>query len=224
MKISKCNEQSIQAAVRTLKAGGCVVFPTDTAYGLAVDATNKKAVRRLYRIKGRNFNKPVHVVVSSLAQAKKLVRFTPLAERLFKKFLPGALTLVLPLKYNSPSPPLKLRGGRRGLWILSAGTGTLGIRMPNNHVASALVKKFGRPITATSANVSGESVCYSAAAVVAQFKGRKFQTEMILDSGRLPKVKPSTIVAIKQQSVKILREGPISRKQILKNLSMSFRE
>lgn len=215
MQNVKADKKGFALAVACLKHGDGVVFPTDTAYGLAVDATNFSATKKLYQIKGRNFNKPVHVVVGSLKQAKMLVRFTPLAEKLFKRFLPGALTIVLPLKYNNPSSPLKLRGEREVLWLLSAGTGTLGIRMPNNRTALTLVRKLGRPISATSANVSGSPACYSADEVVAQFKKRKHKPRIILDVGRLPKVKPSTIVAFAPSFAKILREGPISRKQIL---------
>lgn len=208
----KPDKLGIALAVRYLKDGKTVVYPTDTAYGLAVDATNLVAVRKLYRLKGRDFKKPMHVVVKSLGQAKKLVNFTPLAEKLFKKFLPGALTLVLSVKNNSPRPPLNLRGGA----LLSAGTGTLGLRMPKNQVALALVKKLGRPITATSANVSGHGAPYVVKEIVEQFSKSGIKPDLIINGGILKKNKPSTIVDLSGPRVRMLRKGPISFKEIQK--------
>jgi L-threonylcarbamoyladenylate synthase len=216
MKILQCNQQNIKAAVKVLKSGGCVVFPTDTTYGLAVDALNLQAVKRVYRIKGRNFNKPIHVVVGSLSQAKQLVSVNYQAKKLCKKFLPGALTIVLPIKYQSFSSTDKLGKKMLALRLLSAGLGSLGIRMPKNKIALDLVRKLNSPITATSANISGRPACYSAEEVIVQFKNRKYRPDIILDAGRLLKVKPSTVVACNGQSVKILRVGPVSSKQILK--------
>src|SRR3990167_9972295 len=92
----------LKKAVEYLRAGKAVVFPTDTAYGLAVDATNPKAVKRLFQIKQRRPAKPVHIIIADLAMAKRYAKFTPVAEKLFKKFLPGPLTLILPL---TPRPP-----------------------------------------------------------------------------------------------------------------------
>ncbi|MBI4049527.1 MAG: Sua5/YciO/YrdC/YwlC family protein [Candidatus Doudnabacteria bacterium] len=94
----------ILQAVKVLKRGGIVVYPTDTSYGLAVDALNVEAVKKLYKVKQRDFrNSPIHITVSSLAQAKKSVQFNRQAEKLFRKFLPGPLTLVLPLKSSRKS-------------------------------------------------------------------------------------------------------------------------
>jgi len=219
----KFDKQGVDQAVFLLRQGKSVVFPTDTAYGLAVDATNIEAVRKLYLIKGRSFNKPVHVIVNSLKQAKKLALFNSLAEKLFRKFLPGPLTLVLPLRppFHLPLMRGRKRGGHRrksealsAIKLLSAGTGTLGVRMPKNRIALSLVRGLGRPITATSANISGQPACYLVAEVTAQFEKSRIKPDLILDSNKLPRVKPSTVVDLTGQSVKILRQGPISKKQI----------
>src|SRR3990167_3097519 len=100
----------LKKAVEYLRAGKAVVFPTDTAYGLAVDATNPKAVKRLFQIKQRRPAKPVHIIIADLAMAKRYAKFTPVAEKLFKKFLPG------PLIFFSPPPPRPAEDGesRRG--------------------------------------------------------------------------------------------------------------
>jgi len=219
-------------AVNILRAGGAVVFPTDTAYALGVDATNTRAVKQLFRIKKRKPTKPVHVVVADLKMAKKYARFTSSEEKLFKKFLPGPLTLILNLK-NNPSqlplslrggvPPLKLRGGEGellALKILSAGTGTIGIRMPKNRMALELVKKFGRPITATSANVSGTPTAYSVAQIMRQYRGAKFLPDLILGGGKLPRVAPSTMVQLRGNQIDIVRRGPITKTQLINALKL----
>src|SRR3989344_2641882 len=119
----------LKKAVEYLRAGKAVVFPTDTAYGLAVDATNPKAVKRLFQIKQRRPAKPVHIIIADLAMAKRYAKFTPVAEKLFKKFLPGPLTLILPLtprlaedgetRRGGPSPP----GGGVAFWLCFARAG-----------------------------------------------------------------------------------------------------
>lgn len=216
MKIVKPDHAGIKLAVNFLRAGKAVVFPTDTAYGLGVDATNARAVKRLFRIKKRRPQKPVHIVVASLAMAKKYAKFTPRAEKLFRKFLPGKLTLILPLT------PALSRTGRGGSFrILSASTGTIGIRMPKNRVALELTKKLGRPITGTSANISSAPTAYSIAQIKRQFGKARLQPDLVLDSGKLEKVQPSTMVQLTAEGrVKIIRRGPISKNKILNALQL----
>lgn len=235
MPVVKANtKKGSNLAVIYLKKGKAVVYPTDTAYGLAVDAANTRALRRLYTIKGRSFKKPVHVVVSSMAMAKKYVKFNKLAERVFRKLLPGPLTLVLGLEIRNQrsgqnsSSPSEIKEGSRGefqkneikaLELLSAKTGTLGIRMPKNKTALGLVKKLGRPITATSANLSGGKTAYSVSEALKQFQNKKFQPDLYLDQGRLPtRRKTSTIVDLTSENVRIIRRGWITKIQILKVL------
>lgn len=210
IKYTKKNHGAIiQACAKALKNGKAVAYPTDTSYGLAVDATNVQAVKKLYKIKERGFKQPVHIVVPSLTYARKAAAFNPMAERLVKNFWPGALTLVLKLKAKNP-----------GLKILCANTGFLGLRMPDNKIAVDLAKKTGRPITATSANpsahLSGGFDSYSAGDVIKQFQTKKIRPDIIINAGKLPKRKPSTLVKIENQDIKILRFGPISEKQIIK--------
>lgn len=209
MKIVRADKQGIELAFKYLRAGKAVVYPTDTAYGLGVDATNAAAVKRLIKIKQRP-NQPIHVIVKNFSAAKKLAMFGKTAERIFKKFMPGALTLVLDL-----SPNLSPRLGR-GVGLLSAGTGTIGIRMPDNKVALSLVKKFGRPITTPSANPHGGQTPYSVSESVREFRNKKHRPDLYLNAGKLPKTKPSTIVAVKSGKIEVLRKGPITQKQIKK--------
>src|SRR3989344_5041665 len=133
-------DMNIDLATWHLKSGQAVVYPTDTANGRGVDATNARAIKKLLKIKQRRAQ-PTHIVVSSLVMAKKYAVFSKFAEKLFKMFLPGPLTLALEL--------------------LSAGTGTIGIRMPDNKIALSLVKKLKHHITTPSANPKGGHVPYT---------------------------------------------------------------
>lgn len=204
----KEHKEIMHACALALKKGKAVVFPTDTCYGLAVDALNVKAVKKLYTIKGRDFKKPVHVIVPSLGYAKKIVKWDKQATKLANKFLPGALTLVA-----------KLKNQKSKIKIVSAGTGYAGIRMPNNKIALDLAKYLKKPITATSANVSGLPECYTAQEIINQFEHTKFKPDILLNVGTLPIRKPSTVVKIDGGNVEVLREGPVSGKQIRKVLT-----
>lgn len=211
----------VEACAGALKQGKVVVYPTDTSYGLAVDAANIKAIKRLYKIKGRIFKKPMHVVVPSLAYARNIVKWNSVASRLAKRFWPGPLTLVL-----------GLRAKRIGLSKLSAGTGFLGVRIPNNKIALDLSRTLKHPITATSANRSGQKDCYSVDEVLRQFsakgesafggKNQKYKPDIIINAGRLPKRKPSTLVKVNGNKIEILRQGSVNEKQIGKVLAFSY--
>lgn len=187
---------------------------------MAVDATNPEAVAKLYRLKGRHFRKPTHVIIPGeyyhtteygSKWLSRIVKVTPDAKKLIRKFWPGPLTIVLPLKAKGKS------------WKkLSAGTGTLGIRWPKNKIALELVKKFGKPITTTSANVSGQPNTYSVEQVKKQFQSSNppagGKPDFYLDGGKLRKTKPSTVVSMIKDA-KILRVGPITEKQIANALN-----
>jgi L-threonylcarbamoyladenylate synthase len=198
------HNQIIQASVKALKQGKIIVYPTDTCYGLAVDVSNIKAIKKLYRLKGRNFNKPSSVVVPSVSSAKKIVKWGSLAQKLAKKFWPGAITIVLELRIKNQE-----------LRILTAKTNFLGLRLPKNKIALDLAKALNKPITATSANLAGKSECYSVDEIVQQFQHQKIKPDMMIDAGKLPFQKPSTLVKLDDaRGVSILRLGPITFNQI----------
>lgn len=210
------NKKGIDLAIKFLREGKSVVYSTDTSYGLAVDATNVDALKRLYKIKQRKFSTPVHIIVPSISFAKKILQWDGIAGQMAKKFWPGPLTIVCDL-----SPNLSPRLGR-GVKILSGGTGTIGVRMPKNKIALTLVKKLGRPVTTPSANPPdhlGGYDSYSSDDVVAQFKNKKYRPDLILDDGKLKRIQPSTIVKVKHGKIKILRKGPITRKQIISGIA-----
>ncbi|HLD27973.1 MAG TPA: L-threonylcarbamoyladenylate synthase [Patescibacteria group bacterium] len=213
MEIVKANKQGVEVAVLILKQGGIIVYPTETAYGLGADFLNPQAVKKIYRIKGRAFNKPLSVLVSSLSMAKRLVKFDGLSQSLAKKHWPGPLTLVLEIKNqkNQESNKLKIKNLKlnKNLKLKIGNYQTLGLRISSNKLATAIVKKLGGPLTATSANLAGQKECYSAEAVVKQFKDRKHQPDLIIDAGRLPAHPVSTVTRVIDGQVKVLRKGKI---------------
>ena len=132
----------VDEAVALLSAGEAIVYPTDTVYGLGVDALNEKAIDRIFMIKGRDKTIAISVAVCSLGMAKKFVELDDFAEKLFLRCMPGPLTMVVK---------------NRGLpEILTGGTGTIGIRMPDDGIALGIITGLGRPVTATSANRHGK--------------------------------------------------------------------
>lgn len=214
------HKQIIRSAVLALKQGKIVAYPTDTSYGLAADASNIRAIEKLYKIKGRNFNKPVHIIPSTMAYAKKIVRWNSTAAKLARKFWPGALTLLLPVGAELARPrAARGRPLQKSFDKLSATTNFLGLRMPNNKIALDLAKYLKRPITATSANVSGKPDCYSAADIINQFRNKKTKPDILINAGKLPKRQPSTVLKIQNNQLTILRPGPVSEKQILKAIN-----
>ena len=203
MKERKLDLSAIKIAARVIAQGGIVVYPTDTAYGLAVDANNLQAIEKLFLLKGRQKQKPIHVIFPSFSELNKTVKLNPVAKRLMQKFFPGPLTLVLPLKSKSTN------------WeLLSSGTGYLGFRNPDDQIVKALVRECRTPITTTSANLSGKANTYSVKQVKRQFKKAKIKPNLYLNGGILKKIKPSTVVRISSDKLEVLREGPITIKQI----------
>jgi L-threonylcarbamoyladenylate synthase len=132
------------------------------------------------------------------------VKWGSLAQKLAKKFWPGAITIVLELRIKNQE-----------LRILTAKTNFLGLRLPKNKIALDLAKALNKPITATSANLAGKSECYSVDEIVQQFQHQKIKPDIIIDAGKLPFQKPSTLVKIDDaREVSILRLGPITFNQI----------
>lgn len=203
LSLFKPNRSSILKAAEMLKSGGVIVYPTDTAYGLGANALSEEAVRKAFEVKGRDYSKPIHVVVKDLEMAQKFVEVNEIAEKLATYFLPGPLTLILPKKKIVPD-------------LLTANLPTLGIRIPNCEVTKALSCLVDFPYTTTSANLSGNPASYSIEEVLTQLDPKKI--DLVLDAGVLPKILPSTLLDLTCTPPKILREGPVSREEIEKVL------
>lgn len=184
-------------AVEALRAGEPVVYPTDTVYGLGCNATDPAAVRRVFEIKGRPPDQPVPVLVAEAWQAAELAELSEGARRLMRRFWPGPLTLVLP---------------SRGVVaeMVTAGTGTLGLRMPDHPVPRALVQACGFPLVGTSANSSSKPAPVTVFQVLSDLNGK---VGLVLDGGRL-RGRPSTVVDCTGERPKVLRLGPIPEELI----------
>lgn len=192
--------QEIRRAADLLRAGGLVAIPTETVYGLAADATNDKAVARIFAAKGRPQFNPLIVHVSGTGMAQRFVDMPPLAERLAAEFWPGPLTLVL-----------KRRADCAVSLLASAGLDTLGVRAPNHAIAQAVIKTADIPLAAPSANPSG-AVSPTRAEHVREGIGDKI--DMVLDGGPCPVGVESTIVRIDGERAVLLRPGGVAREAI----------
>ena len=183
---------------------GCVVgIPTDTLYGLAADPFNLAAVDEIYRVKGRPETRALPLLVNSLDQAIMLSRSVPRNFlRLAQTFWPGAMTLVVEASYRLP---LKV----------TANTGKIALRWPQSQVVARLIEEFDGPVTGTSANISGFPSCSSADQVMKQLGDR---LPLVLDAGETGASLPSTIIELRNDEWKIVREGAIPVTNIARTL------
>lgn len=194
------DDAGIAQAGQMLAAGALVAFPTETVYGLGADATNPAAIAALYAAKGRPQFNPLIAHVASVEEALALGDFPPLAEKLARAFWPGPLTLVVPAREGGPVCELA-----------RAGLASIAIRVPDHGVAQAVLRAAGRPIAAPSANRSGHVSPTSAAHVLADLAGR---IAAVLDAGPTAVGVESTIVAVLEDQVSLLRPGGLSRAAI----------
>lgn len=198
--LRRADDGAIADAARILRDGGLVAFPTETVYGLGADATDGRAVARIFEAKGRPRFNPLIVHVSNLAEAERYATFNDSARRLAAAFWPGALTLVLP------------RAAGCGLSeLVSAGLDTVALRVPAHPVAARLLSTSARPIAAPSANASGRMTA-TTAQHVAQSLGNK--VDLILDGGATPLGLESTVIGFDAGRPVLLRAGAIARSHI----------
>jgi len=198
-RIAKAEAAAIRAAVDCIASGGLVAFPTETVYGLGADATDGRAVARLYEAKGRPSFNPLIAHVADAEAARALGRFDAAATQLGATFWPGPLTLVLPKTGDCAVAELA-----------TAGLDTIAVRVPRHEVAQKILGGFRRPIVAPSANRSGHVSPTQAAHVLADLGGR---VDLIIDGGQTPVGVESTIVACLGEPV-LLRPGGVPREAI----------
>ena len=195
----------IAKAVYKLKHGGVIVFPTRCMYGLGADALNIDAVKKVFDMKQRPFSKPVSILIKSISCLEMVVKNIPdAALLLIKKFWPGGITIIFEAKSSIPD-------------ILTAGTGKIGVRMPEHPVAAALLDSFDGPITGTSANISDNIVCSNLSKLDFKIAGH---LDLILDAGKLKSGSGSTVVDITLNPPLILRHGTVSAKTIFNALKI----
>lgn len=209
MRIIKENPNIIKLAVDALKQGGLVIFPSETTYGIAADATNPMAIKKLNSYKKRPVGKPYSVAVSNLKMAEEYVSLNNTARNIYKEFLPGPVTVVSYGKH-------KLATG------VESEIGTLGIRISSYPLVSRIVKNLGVPITATSANASYMKRPYKISDVLDNISDKqKGLIDLIIDAGELPRNEPSTVIDSTLDDPVVLRQGEIKFKNKNEILSRS---
>ena len=193
------NADVFSQAIEALRRGDVIVFPTETFYGLGADALNPAAIDKILLLKGRNPDNPIPLIVADRAMLEEVVReFSPVAQRLAERFWPGPLTLVLPAKERLPAPLLNRDGG-------------VGVRISSHPLARRLSRELGRPITATSANLSGRAPARTIAEALTYFSER---LTVYLYGGALAGKKGSTVIEVLGGKLRTVREGEISAPEI----------
>lgn len=187
-------DEALARAATVLGEGGLVAFPTETFYGLGASANDPVSVRRVFDVKGRDESKPLLVLVDSITMAESLAAdVTEQARALMVSHWPGALTLVLRARAGLPRE-------------LTAGTGTIGVRLSSHPIARRLVSALGGPLTAPSANLQGGAPPTTAADVLRVFDGA---IDLVLDGGATAGGPPSTVVDVTADVPRVLRQGAV---------------
>ena len=191
-------KEEIEEARKVIAEGGLVIFPTETAYGIAADATSPEAVDKVYRAKQRPRSKGLTTIVSSLSQAEEYAELSEQEKKLAEKFMPGPLTLVAEKKENVPDNLNE----------------NFVFRISSSDLARQLASET--PITATSANIAGEETSYSVEDISQELLE---ETDYVVDKGKLEQNPTSTIIELQENGeLKVHREGPIKKQEIEKTL------
>ena len=204
LRIFAKSYQSIPQICRLIERGEVLAVPTETAYGLVADATSVRAMKHILELKGRRGSKTIPLVIASLRQAQKWARFSDKEKKLAQKYWPGPLTIVLKAKRKLPRGVLSPRGA-------------IGLRVPGDSWLRKLLFVYGKPLTATSANITGGATPYTVSAVKKSLvkRGLKY----LVNGGRLKRRPTSTIAQIVNGQVKILRPGAVSEKRLRRVVS-----
>lgn len=196
--------EDIEEAAKLVLEGGLIVYPTDTVYGLGCNPFDTGVVDRLVNAKER-VKGSLPILVSSLKDAERLGEINGLAARLANRFWPGPLTLVVPPRTSFPSR-------------VTGDAVLVGLRIPNHEIARRLIKESGGMLIGTSANISGRPSPRTAEEVVSELGDR---VDLVVDGGPAPLGRESTVVRIQGEDYAVLREGAISRDDILKTLHVT---
>lgn len=203
MKIVKTDLSDLKEVIKSIKRGEVIVCPTDTVYGVICDATNEKAVKKLFRIKKRPRGKPISIFVRDVKSAKKFAYIDENQEKFLKQVWPGGITAVL-------------RPKRKLLPTISQRKNTIGVRIPDFKFVLDLIGKLNLPIAESSANISGKPASTKINEVLKQFEKQDLKPDLVLDAGNLKKAKPSTVIDLTDIQPKILRKGKIRKQEVMK--------
>jgi L-threonylcarbamoyladenylate synthase len=196
-------EDIITAAVETLTTGGLVIYPTETCYGVGVNALNEDAVKKLLKYKKRPEGKAISIAVSSMEMAQKYVELNPVAQNVYKTFLPGPVTVIS----NDLSKVCK---------ELVSEDKTLGVRIPKYELITKIIEKCGFPVSATSANSAGKKNPYKISDILENISQKqKDLIDLIIDAGELEHNPPSTVIDTTKEEMKVLRRGEVKLGKLL---------
>ena len=199
MIIRPDNDETRKLAARIVSNGGLIAFRTDTFYGLGADPLNDLAVARIKTLKGREDGKPILLLIAEATDVDSLIASSPeMFSLLVKHFWPGPLTIVVPASPDLPEE-------------ITAGTSSVGLRLPDDDEVRKLVAACGGRLTATSANFSGSEAARSAADVLRYFPAG---VDLIVDGGEVSATKPSTVIDVTVNPLRLIREGAISREEL----------
>ncbi len=209
MKVIKCanhkgvckscdlSEKEVDEIVAVLKEGELIVYPTDTLYGIGADPFNENSVKKVFLAKNRPFDMPLSIAVSNEKMMESVAVLNDNARKLIRKFLPGALTILLTRKPTIPD-------------ILTSGSHQVGIRIPDHPLAIRIIDRFG-PVTSTSANLHSHKDPTDARIPIKDLEG---SVKICVDCGKTTKAEPSTIVDVSDGDVEVIRKGAISQEEI----------
>ena len=201
LNLKNCKDyQKLRYPAEIIKNGGIVVFPTETVYGIGTNGLDTNAVEKLFEIKERPLDKPISLLVSDFEMIEKVAKnITEVEYKIMKKFFPGPLTIILNKRDIVPD-------------IVTSGGDTVGIRMPKEEITRKLIEYAGVPIAAPSANISGKPSGTNLQEIIQEFEGK---VDYFIDGGKSKIGISSTIVKVIDEIPYILREGSISKKEIL---------
>lgn len=211
--IKKDKDLAIKKAVEILKNGGLIVYPTETCYGLGGDATNPEALKKIMQYKKLRGSKPISIAVANREMAKEYVEINEMADNLYENYLPGPITVISMSKGKLVPPVVSVQGA-------------VGVRYPNYDFTLELIKEYGKPITATSANVSYRSAPYNIDKLIENLPKKSLELiDLFLDAGTLPKNQPSTVLDTTMNQLSVLRQGKLQFEDaLIKNKKIEEKE
>ncbi len=202
LKINRKNfKDLVQIIIKSIKQGKVVVCPTDTVYGLICNAENKTAVRKIFKIKKRNFQKPISLFVKDFKAARRVAIIGKNQGKFLNKLWPGKLIAVL-----EANPSMWLRAGRKFPRGIVCRWGKIGLRIPNHKLLVAILNKFKNPLAQTSANISGKPASTRIEEVLNQFGKQRILPDLVIDAGNLKHSKQSKVIDLTEEKPKTLRK------------------